>query len=327
MLVGLVALAGGCTETVFSSCNCDGDLDQSDGDLLQGDVDIETEAELDGVDGDDEKEMAESLGEDAELHEDDTFSDGDVEVESDTESEIEGDMEADAEVEEDDGMNLGIAWADIPGGSTYVGCQPGDDECLDQEYPMIVVHINDFQMMTTEVTQEQYEQITGDTPSHNRDCPICPVENVTWFEARDFCYYIGARLPSHTEREYAARAGRMEIFICNDAPDCLEDHAWGTRNSEQRTHPVGTKLPNDWGLYDMSGNAHEWVEDCYSETLEGTPDDGSPRTGCQDGMGMVCGGSHYSSTEYMRLSYYVGKHTYTNTISLGFRCARDIIIK
>ena len=78
------------------------------------------------------------------------------------------------------------------------------------------------------------------------------------------------RLPSEAEWEYACRAGTT-----GDYAGTLNDMAWYAENSENRTHPVGQKQPNAWGLFDMHGNVWEWCEDWYHETYSGAPTDGS----------------------------------------------------
>ncbi len=105
-----------------------------------------------------------------------------------------------------------------------------------------------------------------------------PVVEISWQDAVEFCKWLSAetrqtyRLPSEAEWEYAARAGND-----GEAPTELEKVAWFIDNSELRTHPVSAKRPNSWGLYDMLGNAWEWVADVWSEDYTGAPADGSAR--------------------------------------------------
>ena len=112
-------------------------------------------------------------------------------------------------------------------------------------------------MSIWEVTQAQYELVMGDNPSEFRQCAKCPVESVTWKEARSYCKRVIGRLPTEAEWEYAARGGQAGKVA---GPE-LDAAAWYLKNSGQRTHPVGEKAPNSFGLYDMLGNVAEWCAD------------------------------------------------------------------
>ena len=125
-----------------------------------------------------------------------------------------------------------------------------------------------FYMGRFEVTQEQYQEIARKNRSEFTGQDL-PVEGVPWDEAQEFCEKASQRtrqpirLPSEAEWEYACRAGTTTRFCCGDANADLESVAWFGANSGGRTHPVGRKKPNFWGLYDMHGNACEWCEDWY----------------------------------------------------------------
>ena len=134
-----------------------------------------------------------------------------------------------------------------------------------------------------EVTQRQYAQVMGVNPSGFRDSgPEAPVENVSWIDAQDFLKKLNQRgsgqvyrLPTEAEWEYAARAGSTD-----DSYGPINTIAWYGDNSDQRTHPVGLKLPNAWGLYDTLGNVWEWCSDWYGPYLyQGETDPLGPRTG------------------------------------------------
>ena len=203
-----------------------------------------------------------------------------------------------------------IAWVRIPGGEYDMGCSSGDKACEMDETPVQHITVAAFSLMKYEVTQGQYRAVTGKHPSHFGLCgDDCPVEKVSWRDARAFCENIGGRLPTEAEWEYAARAGTTTPRY--GKPD---DIAWYGKNSRRTTHPVGTKQPNAWGLYDMLGNVWEWVEDCYAVKPGGPAD-------C--GIRVLRGSSWFIGAAYLRASnrgQYDPSYTYNY---IGFRCARD----
>jgi formylglycine-generating enzyme required for sulfatase activity len=142
--------------------------------------------------------------------------------------------------------------------------------------------------------------LIGDNPSYFKDGgEDCPVEQVSWKEAQQFIKKLNQvektkdyRLPSEAEWEYACRAGSEAEFFFGDDVERLDEFAWYFENSGNKTHRVGEKKPNGWGLYDMHGNIWEWVEDDWHDSYEGAPDDGrawvdKPRGSCR----VIRGGS------------------------------------
>ena len=148
----------------------------------------------------------------------------------------------------------GLTYLWIPPGRFTMGCSPGDNNCRDNEKPTRQIEIpKGFWMGQTEVTQAAYQRVTGQNESEFRG-EYLPVEQVTWDEARRYCQAVEMRLPTDAEWEYAARAGNPSAQY---GP--LNDIAWYAGNSDRKTHPVGQKQPNQFGLYDMLGNVREWV--------------------------------------------------------------------
>jgi formylglycine-generating enzyme required for sulfatase activity len=122
-----------------------------------------------------------------------------------------------------------------------------------------------------EVTQAQYEEVTGTNPSRTTKGPDYPANNISEGDALKFCEMASEktgkaiRLPYEAEWEYAARAGTDTKYFFGDSDAQLGDYAWIKGNSETKTHPVGQKKPNPWGLYDIYGNAAERVADRYDK--------------------------------------------------------------
>ena len=153
------------------------------------------------------------------------------------------------------------------------------------ETPRRRVEVGPFLIGRFEITQRQYRELMGSNPSYQQGDEH-PVESVTWNQAMEFCRRFGevngvkARLPREAEWEYACRAGTDTFFHWGNLPDHGKKYGW-TRVLDGH-HPVGLKLPNRWGLYDMTGNVTEWCMDWYGEKYYETgpaKDPAGPETG------------------------------------------------
>ncbi len=210
----------------------------------------------------------------------------------------------------------------VPVGGFDMGGNSGDSA----EKPVHRVTIaKPFAIGKTKVTQGQWKAVMGNNLSNFQNCgDTCPVENVSWNDAQEFIQKLSAktgkkyRLPSEAEWEYACRAGEQQEYCGSDNIDSV---AWYISNSGRTTHPVATKQANAFGLYDMSGNVWEWVEDSSHDSYNGAPTDGSAWSG--DGARRVLrGGSwNYGPQDERAATRNRGRPASRYDIN-GFRLAR-----
>ena len=172
-----------------------------------------------------------------------------------------------------------IEFVNIPAGSFMMGGDGGG--VWGDEKPIHRVNVKAFRMSKYPITQKQYLAVMEDNPSGFKGDENCPVEKVSWNMAVEFCQKLSqrtgqtVRLPSEAEWEYACRAGSTGKYCFGDDESKLGSYAWYEQNSEKKTHPVGKKSSNAWGLHDMHGNVWEWCEDIYHENYQGAPSDGT----------------------------------------------------
>jgi len=150
-----------------------------------------------------------------------------------------------------------------------VNTKDGRFECV--EVPKHEVTITKgFYLGTCEVTQAQYQAIVGSNPSRSTKALDCPVDNVSSADALAFCGKLAektgrdVRLPTEAEWEYASRAGRSTEWFFGNDPSRIGEYAWFKDNAGAKSHPVGQKKPNPWGLYDIYGNVCERISDTYA---------------------------------------------------------------
>lgn len=192
-----------------------------------------------------------------------------------------------------------------------------------------------FAIGKTEVTQGQWKAIMGNNPSKFADCGAdCPVENVNWDDIEEFVEKLNAktgkryRLPTEAEWEYACRAGGQHEYCgSNDVRSVAWYGAFPNPrlpggNSGKTTHPVATKQSNAFGLYDMSGNVWEWVEDNHHYYYAGTPTDGSAWKGDSEKR-IHRGGSWGDNSLVTRAGWRSGDGPYRYDDG-GFRLVRTL---
>jgi len=245
----------------------------------------------------------------------------------------------------------GIEMVYLPGGEFIMGTDQGNPD----EAPAHKVRVSSFLIDKYEVTQDLFDKVQLPNPSHWNESPKKPVERVRWRDAKQYCNERslaeglkpcynektadwdcdpsanGYRLPTEAEWEFACRAG-------TDGPtdfgglEKLRQFAWFGDNAEEKTHVVGQKKPNRWGIFDMYGNVSEWCEDVYSPTYykESPPSDppGPPSPG-KDVKRVMRGGSWKASAEMCRATFRQGQRTGNTdacfyTDYCGLRCVRRV---
>jgi len=248
--------------------------------------------------------------------------------------------------------SIGMKFKLIPGGEFMMGSSKSPEELAKAfpptsfrssrgDDPQHKVRITKpFYLGVTEVTQEQYEKVMGKNPSFfsktgrgagrfkGTDTSNSPVEQVSWGDAVEFCKKLSVmeghtyRLPTEAEWEYACRAGGTTVFCFGDDERQLAEYAWFAKNSDRNTHPVGTKKPNAWGLFDMHGSVWEWCQDRYGENYYAKLPTDDP-TGPAFGSARVFRGGGWLITAWdCRSSSRDGVSPSARNDSLGFRVAR-----
>lgn len=213
---------------------------------------------------------------------------------------------------EADYINVGnITWVPVDSGTFHMG---SDGEYGD-ERPVHTVKVKSFYMSATEVTFDQYDafcEATGRVKPDDNGWGRgkMPVSNLSWDDANAYCHWLSEQLgepislPTEAEYEFAARGGNLSRGDKYSGSDYMEDVGWFVGNSKGRPHEVGSKMPNELGIYDLSGNVWEWCLDWYHSTYDGAPVDGSAWNdeNPQTPYHVVRGGSWSSSAEDCRIS-------------------------
>lgn len=195
-------------------------------------------------------------------------------------------------------LSLSFVYSSFAGGADMTLVKGGTfkmgntfEENFEDELPVHSVTLNDFYIGTYEVTQGEWKSVMGNNPSQFKGDDNKPVENVSWFDAVNYCNKLsekegltpcytfgrnnaviwnqsanGYRLPTEAEWEFAARGGLKSKNYVYAGSNNLDEVGWFKDNSGGTTHPTGTKRANELGLYDMSGNVWEWIWDWYSNS-------------------------------------------------------------
>jgi len=231
----------------------------------------------------------------------------------------------------------------IPAGSFQMGTEDTDDKWFEQSRPVREVFVDSFLISTTEITQGIFKRVMGFNPSLMEGDERRPVDQVSWFDAVEFCNRLssimgfnpaydisnrscvftrnGFRLPTEAEWEYACRAGTQTRYCDGNSESDLARVGWYRLNSDGSTHPVGLKEPNAWGLYDMHGNVWEWCNDWMSNYRRlGNRNPTGPRFGYS--RILRGGGWHYSAVGCNGAYRHRSRPDFKIS-AVGFRIARD----
>ena len=220
----------------------------------------------------------------------------------------------------------------VKGGTFDMGATPeqGIFAAFDEK-PSIEVSLDDFYICEIPVTQKIWQIVMGDNPSHHQGDNL-PVERVSWQECQDFIENLNSmtgfkfRLPTEAEWEYAARGGAKATHTkyagTND--DTINDYVWSKSNSDNQSHEVRSKSPNNLGLYDMSGNISEWCQDWYFNSYANSTSRHNP-CGPQSGVVKVHrGGSWQDKLINCRVSKRFNMNPNYKNKLVGLRLAASI---
>ena len=214
--------------------------------------------------------------------------------------------------DEDQKLNRRIL---IQGGEFLMGSPEGVGHR--DEHPQHRVRLSAFYLQEHQVTNEEYRRFK---PDHKFDQgqEKHPVVNTSWDNASSYAKWLGGRLPTEAEWEYACRAGTETAYWSGDSEEDLAGVGWYGDNSGGHSHPVGEKPANPWGLYDMHGNVWEWVADWYRPYPEGSQVD-PLNTDSSSGGRVIRGGSFVSTADFARSASRVRFVPGYRDDGLGFR--------
>ncbi len=233
---------------------------------------------------------------------------------------------------------LNMSFVYIRAGSFLMGSPETEPGRQADELQHEVTITQPFYLQTTPVTQGQWRAIMGSNPSKfSNGGDNCPVEGVSWHDCQEFLQRLNSReegtyrLPSEAEWEYACRAETATAFANGDITQLFCDHdpsldaaGWYCYNADRRTHPVGEKQANPWGLYDMHGQVGEWCQDWYGEYAP-TPET-DPKGLSSGTERVVRGGSWFASSKKCRSAsrFKWPPHSKNNLQIIGFRLVREV---
>lgn len=212
----------------------------------------------------------------------------------------------------------------VEGGSFSMGSD--DSDAGSDEKPVHSVSVSSFSIGKYEVTQKLWKAVMGSNPSYFKGDNL-PVENVSWNDVQTFIRKLNQktgkhyRLPTEAEWEFAARGGNRSRGYKYSGSNDLGSVAWYDGNSNSKTHTVGSKSPNELGIYDMSGNVCEWCQDWYDGKYYSSSPYSNPTSPSTGSYRVYRGGSWRSRARLCRVSDRDGSSPGNHGDSLGFRLA------
>ncbi|SHI64567.1 formylglycine-generating enzyme family protein [Flavobacterium terrae] len=242
----------------------------------------------------------------------------------------------------------------VEGGSFMMGSKDDNRIAENDEQKQHEVKLKSFEINKLEVTVWEWKDYCK---KNNKKMPLTPfwgwndnnpITNITWFEAVEYCNWLskieglkaaytfagpnvkcdftanGYRLPTEAEWEFAAKGGKKSKGNIFAGSNNSNDIAWWIKNSERKPHAVGTKLPNELGIYDMSGNVWEWCWDWYNKDYYKTEDSNNPCGPIRGEKKSVRGGSWDSQENYLRTANRISTDPSKTNEFYGFRLARTI---
>jgi len=243
--------------------------------------------------------------------------------------------------------SIGMEFVLVPAGSFLMGADREIEVAGASELPQHEVRIDKpFYLGKFEVTQEEWTSVMGDNPTPH-ESGLNPVRGVSWEDTQEFIRRLneteGAefyQLPTEAEWEYAARAGSQSRYVHGNDAARLGLHAWYYASSGEWIenpdapngrsflpviHPVGQLVPNAWGVFDMSGNAKEWVQDCWHSSYVGDPPtDGSAWLSADCDLRVSRGGGYHETEWRLRVAERDFDLATRGSYDCGFRLKRSI---
>ena len=216
----------------------------------------------------------------------------------------------------------------VAGGTFTMGASAGDYEAEIDENPAHSVTVSSFYIGKYEVTQAQWKAVMGTNPSYFKGDNL-PVENVSWNDVQEFIRKLNAqtgktyRLPTEAEWEFAAKGGNSSQGYMYSGSNDIDSVAWNGSNSGSKTHPVGTKAPNELGIYDMTGNVLEWCSDWYGESYYSNSPSTNPKGPSSGSHCVLRGGSWNPYARFFRVSDRLNGNPDYRSYYYGFRLVLD----